>query len=283
MVSAFSFCLYGPSNPRYYPGMIQNVELAATHFPNWKVYIYVAPDVEESMLTRLATYPSVVLRETGVLGEPNMIHRFYAIDEPEVDLMMVRDADSRIHWKDRWAIRDFLKRPQFVAHAIRDNPEHKSEFLGGLWGLRKSAQIKIRDAYSTYVEDMSRGRRHGHDQCFLLDVIYPLVAPRLLVHYSCGRFLRNEHAVEFPFDWSPDFFCGAVELTETDDPPEPPSTLRVVETGIGPIVIPRRDVVSSPIPVVIPASTDPRSNGLVTSSAYRSGPVPTIFNLLHRR
>jgi len=283
MVNAFSFCLYGPYNFRYYPGMLQNIELAARHFPGWKVYVYVAPDVDPSMLETLASYPSVVLRETGVLGAPNMIHRFYAIDEPEVDLMLVRDADSRIHWKDRWAIRDFLRRPQFVAHAIRDNPEHKSELLGGLWGLRKSAQINVRAEYSTYVEDvMTWGLRNGHDQSFLTDVIYPKVASRLLVHYSCGRFLRYEHAIEFPFDWTNGFYCGAVELTLAEDLPEPPTTARVIDTGIGPIVIPRRNAASLAAPSLPPPPLPPppppaSSIRLIPSSAG------SILTRLHRR
>jgi hypothetical protein len=272
MVNAFSFCLYGPYNIRYYPGMLRNIELAAQHFPEWKVYVYVAPDVEPSMLESLASYPSVVLRETGVLGSPNMIHRFYAIDEPEVDLMLVRDADSRIHWKDRWAIRDFLRRPQFVAHAIRDNPEHKSELLGGLWGLRKRAQINVRAEYSTYVEDPRLGQRNGHDQGFLTDVIYPKIASQLLVHYSCGRFLRYEHVIEFPFEWTNGFYCGAVAF-DAEDPPEPPSVHRVIETGVGPLIIPRRDTASLlPPPPPPPSSTPP------TPSQTGS-----ILTLLHRR
>lgn len=284
----FSFCLYGLSNPRYYSGMLENVELAARHFPTWKVYIYVAPDVEPDMIETLAARPNVVLRETNIAGAPNMIHRFYAIDEPEVDLMMVRDADSRIHWKDRWAIRDFLRRPNYLAHTIRDNPEHKSEMLGGLWGLRKSAGLNIHELYSTYVEDMSRGPRHGHDQCFLADILYPIVRPRLLVHYSCGKFLKLEAALEFPFEWADDhYFCGAVVLGPFVDLPEPSSSLRIVETGIGPVVIPRRDMTEAmqtrTYPVLAMAPPDIPLATLVASTAYRTGSVPTILHLLRRR
>lgn len=280
----FSFCLYGPSNPRYYPGMLENIDLAKRYFPDWKVFVYVAPDVDPDMLETLAARPNVILRETNIVGARNMIHRFYAIDEPEVDLMMVRDADSRIHWKDRWAIRDFLRRPQYHVHAIRDSPMHKSEILGGLWGIRKSAGLNIHDIYSTYVEDTRGGPRHGHDQCFLADVLYPLVRDQLLVHYSWARFLKGEAAIEFPFGWADDhYFCGAVVLGSFVDIPEPPASLRIVETGIGPITIPRRDTASVTPPVIPAASLDRSPTTLVTSAAYRSGSVPTIVNLLRRR
>jgi hypothetical protein len=222
MVNTFSFCLYGPYNDRYYPGMLENIYLAGKYFPDWKVFVYVAPDVDESMIRHLEACSSVVLRHTGVTGASNMIHRFYAIDEPEVDIMMVRDADSRIHWKDRWAIRDFMSKPQFVAHTIRDNVEHTARMMGGLWGIRKSAGINIHNEYRNYKEDDSLGYRVAHDQNFLGDCIYPQVKSRLLVHFSNGRSMVGEHAVEFPFEWINDVYCGRIESQYVDRPQPKP-------------------------------------------------------------
>lgn len=212
MVNVISFCLYGPYNPKYYIGLLENIFLIGKYFPDWKVYIYYAPDVTEQMVNHLKACSSVVLRETDELGPINMIHRFYAIDEPGVDLMLVRDADSRVHWKDRWAIREFVKHPEFIAHTIRDNIEHTASMMGGLWGIRKSAGLTIRDEYSSYKEDTEKGHRQGHDQNFLGDVIYPKVVYRMLVHYSNNRRKIGENAVEFPFDWVNDIYCGRIEL-----------------------------------------------------------------------
>ena len=279
MVNVFSFCLYGPENLRYYPGMIQNIELAEKYFPDWKVYVYVAPDVTPEMVEKMKAHSNVVLRHTGVTGAINMIHRFYAIDEPGVDLMMVRDADSRIHWKDRWAIREFLRRPQFVAHTIRDNPEHKAEMMGGLWGMRKSAEINIGHEYAAYSEDVSRGRRNGHDQNFLTDVVYPKVVLRMLVHYSCGRFFRNEYAVEFPFDWSNDMYCGRVEFEHVSNPdPIPP--FRLIRTPVGDIALPKGE--TAPPTRVLPAP-EPTPIPAIPSVSYRDTYVPPIVKFLNRK
>lgn len=231
MVNVFSFCLYGPKNDRYYVGMQQNVLLALKYFPTWKVYVYIAPDVDPEMTQWLRSYHNVVLRETDVLGAPNMIHRFYAIDEPDVDLMMVRDADSRIHWKDRWAIQNFVASPQYVAHTIRDNIVHTAHMMGGLWGIRKSAGINLHEAYATYKEDASLGHRLAHDQNFLTDVIYPRVKSRMLVHYSNGRKMSGEHAVEFPFNWINDVYCGRIE-TGFVDTPGPKSLLSLPQVTV---------------------------------------------------
>ena len=216
MVNAFSFCLYGPPNPRYYPGMLENVYLAGKYFPTWKVYVYYGPDVAESMINHLRACSTVVLRPTEITGPKNMIHRFFAIDEPDVELMMVRDADSRIHWKDRWAIREFVA-SHCIAHTIRDNVEHTARMMGGLWGLKKAAGIRVQQEYEAYVEDPSLGHRNAHDQNFLADVIYPKVLPRLLVHHSNAHVFQGEiYAVRFPFEWSNDTYCGRIEENYID-------------------------------------------------------------------
>lgn len=214
MVNAFSFCLYGGENPRYYPGMLENIELIDKYFPDWKVYVYYAPDVTTEMVAKLSSHKNTVLRPTGERGAINMIHRFYAIDEPDVELMMVRDADSRVHWKDRWAIREFLL-SDYKAHTIRDNKEHTSKMMGGLWGIRKSTGIRMQTEYLQYKDNAVKGEL-GHDQDFLNECIYPKVRSVLLVHYSNNRAILGEIAVEFPFVWSNDVYCGRIEYEYLD-------------------------------------------------------------------
>lgn len=210
MVNVFSYCLYGPSNPRYYVPLIKNLKLAHQYFPDWKVWIYVAPDVDTAYLAVLQTYSNVVLRPTNTLGPSNMILRFYAIDEPEVEIMMVRDADSLLHWKDRWAIGRFLEQPHYVAHTIRDHKDHTSKLMGGLWGLRKTAGLNLHEQYQAYLRNpVDLGI--AHDQNFLSAHIYPQVLPHLLVHFSNERTFDGEFAEPFPFEWSEDIYCGKVE------------------------------------------------------------------------
>lgn len=255
MVNVFSFCLYGPENPRYYPGLLDNIALAGRYFPEWKVYVYYGSDVEDSMLRQLEACSSVVLRPTGVTGAINMIHRFYAIDEGGVDLMMVRDADSRIHWKDRWAIKEFVRQPQFVAHTIRDNIEHTASMMGGLWGIRKSAGLNLHSEYAAHKEDTSNGHRHGHDQNFLADVIYPKVVNRMLVHYSNNRRRIGETAVEFPFEWINDIYCGRIECDFYDTHQPKPKAV----------------------------ATNTPSDEFSRALAFKGDYVPSIIKFLHRK
>jgi len=210
MVNAFSFCLYGPSNPRYYVPLLENIRIIQQYFPDWKAWIYIAPDVDPSYVTVLQTYSNVVLHPTHTVGPANMILRFYAIDHPDVDIMFVRDADSLIHWKDRWAIQRFLEQPQYHAHTIRDHKDHTSKLMGGLWGIRKSAGINIHDQYQAYLQNpIDLGI--AHDQNFLSAYIYPQIVAKLLVHYSNGKTFANETAEAFPFTWSDEIYCGKIE------------------------------------------------------------------------
>lgn len=209
MVNVFSFCLYGPSNPRYYPMLIENIRIIYQYFPEWKVYVYIAPDVDARFIEVLKTWGNVVLRATEEYGAINMIHRFYAIDEPDVDLMMVRDADSLVHWKDRWAIRRFVESPHFVAHVIRDNKHHNVPMLGGLWGMRKSAGFSVSDAYKEFKAN-PKDYGAGYDQSFLTQSIYPKFI-NIMVHHSFGLILKNEGGEPFPFTWTNDVYCGRVE------------------------------------------------------------------------
>lgn len=224
MVNVFSFCLYGPENPYYYRGMFENIWIIEKYFPDWKVYIYLGCDVPEETREKLAAHSCVVLRETGITGAKTMVYRFFAIDEPEVDLMMVRDADSRVHWKDRWAIREFVRQPQFVGHSIRDNIVHRIELCGGLWGMRKIPGVSIRELRDRYeTEYIAEGKfpKYGYDQSFLGIYVYPLLVHRMLLHYSNGCLLIGEKGVEFPFRWNNETFCGRGEVGVFIDEPEP--------------------------------------------------------------
>ena len=219
-MKAFSFCLYGPYNPLYYVGMVENIHLIHRHFPDWYIFIYFGADVDAASAGVLRSAPRVIARYTGELGAVNMIHRFFAIDEPGVEIMMVRDADSRVHWRDRWAIRQFVNSP-FLAHGIRDQYVHRVSLLGGLWGLKKTAAINIRAEYEEFKAN-PESNQLGLDQDFLAFRIKPKVLPYLLAHVGNNApYDINETYVEFPFPQQNNFYCGRVEQPGFVDTPGP--------------------------------------------------------------
>lgn len=223
MVNAFSFCLYNPPNALYYHGLLENIELIQKHFPEAYTFVYIGNDVPDSFVIELRARKNVILRFTKETGPRNMIHRFFAIDEPEVDIMFVRDADSRVHWKDRWAIREFLNSSAKV-HIIRDNPEHATAIMGGMWGMKKIEGIHIQTLYREHIQNSPRGHGMGVDQDFLIDCVYPKITSVMLIHSSqTWRFRPFEVLVPFPFTYTNDIYCGRIESPMYGEPTPPPN------------------------------------------------------------
>lgn len=208
-MKVFSFCLYGPFNRMYYHGLLDNLDIIGRYYPDWKVFVYVGADVTSEFLERLRDHPRVVLRETHEVGAVNMIHRFFAIDESDVEVMVVRDADSRVHWKDRWAIQAFLESP-YIAHTVRDNRVHGAVMMGGIWGMRNCG-LSIRELYDEF-RTRSVTRVHGYDQDFLTHCVHPRLHDHLLVIVGGeAPTYPGEHVLRFPFVWRNDIYCGRVE------------------------------------------------------------------------
>lgn len=227
MVIAFSFCLYNPPNRLYYSGILENIEIIQYHFPEAYIYVYIGNDVPDAFVIELRVRKNVILRFTKETGPRNMIHRFFAIDEPEIDIMFVRDADSRVHWKDRWAIREFLNHPTAKFHIIRDNPEHATAVMGGLWGMRKIEGINIRSLYDEHKRSNPKGHGMGLDQDFLIDCIYPRITSVMLIHSSqTWRYRPFEVIVPFPFTYTNDIYCGRIEAPVYSEPTPPSNFLQ---------------------------------------------------------
>lgn len=205
-MKVFTFCLYG-NRDKYCLGILENLKLIQEHFPSWSTFVYHASDVPAHILSKIKEFPRVFLKPTGVEGATNMIHRFFAIDEDAVDTMVVRDADSRVHSRDRWAINNWLESGK-LAHIVRDHPYHGAYIMGGVWGLRKGLLPQSMTALFESYRSQHRNA-HGEDQYFLARVIYPLIC-RDAVFHCCVRVSRGEPITPIPFPVQNGEFIGQV-------------------------------------------------------------------------
>jgi hypothetical protein len=205
-MKVFSYCLYG-ADPKYLQGMCINAEIIRNKFPDWLVYIYYR-DLPAAYLSKLSKYSHVRMIPASYLGANIMFDRFTAIDDPAVSIMIVRDADSRVHERDCWAINEFIK-SGLKAHIIRDHPHHKFHMLGGLWGLKQGVlKFKIRDSFASY-EIANKQPKWGRDQEYLKDIIYPLIKNNVLIHGSM-KVGAEENLVPFPGEVKDGGFCGQI-------------------------------------------------------------------------
>ena len=64
-----------------------------------------------------------------------MIWRFFPSLDPQVDILMSRDLDSRLSRRELAAVEEWLTSGAPV-HVMRDSPDHAASMLGGMWGAR---------------------------------------------------------------------------------------------------------------------------------------------------
>ncbi len=206
-----SFCIYG-SNEKYCRGLLENIEIIINKLSVFHIFIYVGDNVPQEWIDKYREYKKVKLIYTNRIGHDNMINRFFAIDEPHVELMIVRDADSRIHHRDLWCIYHFVH-SNYGAHTIRDHPYHVTQIMGGLWGLKKNVLNKtISELYSLYNSNNVAVNLIQHDQFFLRDVVYNLIKSDLIV-YGLSKelyFGEDKHFLIIPFSIKNNDFCGQV-------------------------------------------------------------------------
>lgn len=213
----FSFCIYGNSK-KYCQGLLENLKLIRIHFPSFHTYIYYYSNVPQHYIEQYKTYPNVHLKKPEKFDHPNMVDRFFVLDDdPTVDIVLIRDADSRIHDRDRFCINHFLNSSQ-LCHTIRDHHFHHSPIMGGLWGIKRGVFPKDFDMKNIYrhykrnVQNQSPDNLYGHDMFFLRYCIYQYVLHSLIV-YTFADYLRlhsNELLIMLPSTITNNEFCGQV-------------------------------------------------------------------------
>jgi len=210
-MKVISFCIYG-SQQKYCIGLLENIEIIKNKLPDFYIFIYVGNGVPNDYIEKYSQYDKVRIFYTNVIGYNTRIHRFFAIDEDDVNVMIVRDCDSRIHNRDIWCILHFIQSKYYV-HTIRDHPEHRSHIMAGLWGLKKGLlNRKLRDIYSLYNKNNIDFNEIQHDQSFLRDMLYNTFIKYMIIYVNNQnlRLTKNEIICLIPFKIQDNEFCGQV-------------------------------------------------------------------------
>lgn len=207
-MKVISFCIYG-SKDKYCKGLDENLKLIQSNLPDYNAFIYVGDSVPEHWIDIYKSYSFVRLIETKIKGMYNRCQRFLAIDQPDVNIMIVRDTDSRLHERDIWCIKHF-ENSNYLAHAIRDHPEHGINILAGLWGIKKNQGLVIKQLLDEYLQINSNINYVQYDQYFLRDVLYPLISSNIIVYVFNERMRINvnEQVLQIPLVVTDDNFCG---------------------------------------------------------------------------
>ena len=195
MKKIISFCLYGSDN-RYCNGIICNLELAKIIYPDWVCRVYYGRSVPELVVEKMKTYDNceLVLMEEGPDKLFPMIWRFLPIDDEDVEVMISRDADARLSYREKKCVDIFLESP-YLLHSIRDNPSHP-DIMGVMWGMKKNDRVNMKELSEGW-----NGIKYDFDQQFLRSKVAPLFSDSYLIH--CSNY-RNT----FPVEKENEFFVG---------------------------------------------------------------------------
>ena len=192
-----SFSLYG-RHPKYSRGAIANARHASRAYPGWVCRFYVADDVQEITVSRLQAAGAEVIKMGPRLLHESMNWRFFAAVDPEVDIAIIRDTDSRFTKSELLMVNEWLASGKKF-HVMRYNDLAHYPIMGGLWGVRGAIpEVKA------LLENQLRSaklitKKWGADQRFLLSNLYPLMKRDVFIHEMYSMYSpekRKYHAGE---------------------------------------------------------------------------------------
>lgn len=196
-----SFSLWG-NNPKYMVGAIKNAELAQNIYPGWICRYYCGKSVPADVIANLKAFPHVEI--IPVPDEENWLGsywRFRVFSDPEVEIALSRDADSRLSFREKEAVDNWLVSGKDF-HVMRDHPNQK-HLPAGMFGARADA---LRDMVKL-IKSHKKDNQYGTDEDFLIKVIFPRFK---------DNHVRHDFS-NFPSGKAVGHFVG--EAFESDDTP----------------------------------------------------------------
>ena len=189
-----SFSLYG-KHPDYTLGAIANARHANRAYPGWICRFYVADDVPKSIVSRLKIYGAEVVNMGRRVEHEARLWRFFAAIDPEVEMAVFRDTDSRFTKCELVMVNDWLASDKKF-HVMRWDYSPEVSVMGGLWGLRGNIS-ELRDPLES-----ASSRLKGSDEKFLNRNLTPKMKGKVYVnelHTSNPRhFFIGETIHPFP-------------------------------------------------------------------------------------
>jgi hypothetical protein len=200
-----SYSLWG-DNPKYNVGALRNAELVSELYPGWQARFYVGTNTSSETVSGLIDRGAHVIDMKKPGDWTGMFWRFEAASDPDVDVMISRDCDSRITAREVAAVKSWLS-SSAMFHIMRDHPHHATQILGGMWGARAPILNDMTDLIQKY----AKGDFWQVDQNFLREVVYQRVAQFSIVH---DEFFQK---IPFPTPRVGKEFVG-LSFDENDNP-----------------------------------------------------------------
>ena len=167
-------------------GAKANVVLARQYYPGWECWFWVDETVPLEFIELLSSQSDcrILYQDSLLTHFDRLMWRFFSMDEGGVEIMIVRDTDSRINSREANAVAEWIKSGANF-HIMRDHPMHNVPICGGMWGVRRTANVNFRELATQFLKNF-RGRSAdiGIDQNFLAEMIWPTARENCVIHDS---------------------------------------------------------------------------------------------------
>lgn len=211
-----SFCLYG-DGPAYINGALENIKLQQEIYPGWVCRFYVDGTVPGRVAAQLVMAGAEVKADSDPMWAKNhrrMFWRFWVAEDPEVERFIIRDCDSRLNLREKYAVDEWVA-SGLPFHLMRDHWDHGTVIMGGMWGSMGGFLSNIRVMAQQWSAANPNQDDRGSDQFFLRDFVWPMVMHNHIAH-ATNIFITNQ---EKPFAYAlpAGHFVGQ-QWTENNEP-----------------------------------------------------------------
>lgn len=196
MVKVVSFSLWG-NESRYTIGSLKNADLAKEFYPDFECWFYIhKPSVPQNIIDELAKRDNVKIfyKEGDINTSKPMMWRFEPIINPEVEVMMSRDTDTRILLREKLAVEEWLQSDKLI-HIMRDHPYHNYKIQGGMWGIKQNNLCNWEEVMKNVIQTSAR----LYDQLFISNIIYNIYKNSAMIHASHHKYENNSKDFPIPF------------------------------------------------------------------------------------
>jgi len=201
-MKVISFSLWG-QDPKYTIGAIRNAELAREVYPDWMCRFYVGQSVPSPILYKLEEMKNVQIIRKQEFGDwRGMFWRFEPASEDDVEVMISRDTDSRLGFREKAAVDEWLSSDKGF-HIMRDHPHHGYHVLGGMWGAKSGVVSDMKQL----IDDFAQEDEYGTDYKFFAEVVIPNLNKNVIMAHD--EFFDTD-GVSFPMPREGLEFVGKV-------------------------------------------------------------------------
>ena len=160
-----------------------NCLAAREHFPGFVCRFHLDDSVPATIVRRLEEQGAELVSMRGRASDVfPTAWRFLALDDPQAEIVLVRDVDSLLDAREAWCVREWIDSGK-PFHIIRDDCCHTELILAGLFAARTGVLGSVADRLAGFVNSVAdRGAGRYSDQLFLRQCIWPLIRDHAVTH-----------------------------------------------------------------------------------------------------